>query len=925
MDFKKLQKQAITEFIEEIHSYWLLNINNKFNNKESFSLFFFSGILDDFSDIISKPLLVLLKSMQNINKNHINGILTFLDENYPILKKHRNKLISNYTENFQELLNRLEKDYEELKNLGFINDSEIKSINLKLGDRHWEGKSVCLIEFKDNKKLIYKPRNLMIDVFFKNFLYLFEKDLNIDFGWGLVLNKNSYGWCEYIYNTECSSYVEVKNFYYRMGFLLCILYSLEATDFHYENIISKGEYPILIDLESFFHPYIPIDGTETNQGLDKSVLRTGLLPTNFNINKENIDISGLSDVSNVDSFLNNQELKEDDLGNVFLVREKNKLKEGQNIPSIKGEKIYISKYKNFFIKGFEDCYMSFLKNRESILTNIDELNECYIRVLFRDTVVYSHLLQESIHPTLLKNEESLYKHFSWLKVVIPDYKIIERIVDIEIESLQNTDIPLFMTKVNSKNLWYGKDKFIKNFFEKTGIETVKEKIKSLSKEDLNLQKWYINKSINIIDFITSHKDNSHSKEKIFFKKNKSKSLEERLKEQILRVYNYIKENIYYSKEKKVSWLVYKPETMDGLRYSIYPASYDLYSGMPGEILFLFCVENIFNLVEDNLFEQTYQSYISLISDISTSIKPIGQYTGWGSVISLNNLLYDLSSDSKFLDNNKILYDSLNFKDLIDKDKNYSLIKGTAGFISSSMDFYKRSEYKNALDISEYAAKHLMKNSINYSESMLGWKITSDFALSGLAHGSSGFLIAFLKLYVNTQYLYYKDIMEKIIKYENSLFNEKEGNWIDLRKHTIDKYGKGVFLTAWSHGAGGIGLTRLELILNNFKFSNINIEKDLEYALKKVIKQGFTGDNSLIFGDLGNIELLINYNEHFENSYIKEFTVNKINTILENVENMNFYAHDSIKTLGIMSGLTGIGYQFLRFLDSKKIPSILLIK
>ena len=40
-------------------------------------------------------------------------------------------------------------------------------------------------------------------------------------------------------------------FYRRQGALLALLYALEATDFHAENLIASGEFPVLIDLETF--------------------------------------------------------------------------------------------------------------------------------------------------------------------------------------------------------------------------------------------------------------------------------------------------------------------------------------------------------------------------------------------------------------------------------------------------------------------------------------------------------------------------------------------------------------------------------------------------------------------------------------------------------------------------------------------------
>ena len=40
-------------------------------------------------------------------------------------------------------------------------------------------------------------------------------------------------------------------FYIRFGEILALSYILNATDLHMENLIAYGEYPVIIDLETF--------------------------------------------------------------------------------------------------------------------------------------------------------------------------------------------------------------------------------------------------------------------------------------------------------------------------------------------------------------------------------------------------------------------------------------------------------------------------------------------------------------------------------------------------------------------------------------------------------------------------------------------------------------------------------------------------
>lgn len=58
---------------------------------------------------------------------------------------------------------------------------------------------------------------------------------------------------EAISYSECNTLDEVSDFYYKIGELLCILYTLNSKDFHCENIIADGDSPVLIDLETLLH------------------------------------------------------------------------------------------------------------------------------------------------------------------------------------------------------------------------------------------------------------------------------------------------------------------------------------------------------------------------------------------------------------------------------------------------------------------------------------------------------------------------------------------------------------------------------------------------------------------------------------------------------------------------------------------------
>src|SRR5207247_4036470 len=130
-----------------------------------------------------------------------------------------------------------------------------------------------------------KPRSMAVDFHFGQLLsWLKDRGSHPPFLTLKILDRKTHGWSEFIPAGRCTSVEQVSRFYERQGGYLALLYALEATDFHFENLIASGEHPVLVDLEALFHPRTggsdpgePILELESH-ALEHSVLRVGLLP-----------------------------------------------------------------------------------------------------------------------------------------------------------------------------------------------------------------------------------------------------------------------------------------------------------------------------------------------------------------------------------------------------------------------------------------------------------------------------------------------------------------------------------------------------------------------------------------------------------------------------------------------------------------------
>src|SRR6185312_5449718 len=225
-----------------------------------------------------------------------------------------------------------------------------------------------------------------------------------------VIDRETYGWAEFIEARECSTPEAMEHFYQRLGSLLAVLYVLEATDMHFENMIASGEHPILIDLESLLHPYVPLDEKLTQppgaHALRTSVMRTALLPHQLwqQGETDGVDISGLGGQAGQLTPFPIVLFEGTGTDQMRLIRERVEMGEQQNRPRLAGNAVDATAYITQLVEGFTSMYRLLLAHRQELLDELLPLfAQTKIRVIARATRQYGRFLEEGTHPTLLRN------------------------------------------------------------------------------------------------------------------------------------------------------------------------------------------------------------------------------------------------------------------------------------------------------------------------------------------------------------------------------------------------------------------------------------------------------------------------------------------------------------------------------------------
>lgn len=861
-------------------------------------------------------------------------ILKFLLD-YPVLARLISEKVKKTTLFILESVRDFHTDYEEIKSEIGITTKHIQRIEM-LGDTHNNGKNVILYHFDNNQKLVYKPHSLSVDIAFQNLLEWFNsKNINKKLKTINIIDRHSYGWVEFIHHEVCKSLEQIHSFYESQGQYLALLYMLNATDIHYENIIANAEHPIIVDLEALFHnnTIFRDTGTATNKALtdlNNSVIRTSLLPISIrNVNDIKLDVSALgsqeNQMRNVYTFTN---LWTDEMR---MEKSLIPLNKKNNHPYFKGERFNNTEHFTAeIIKGFKSTYSIILNELDELKKiggYLDMFKNTVIRDIVRDTQAYSSILEAGRHPKYLKSGIDRVKLFDNMWRAAKRFPIFSKVVDSEIKDLLNEDIPYFWSRPESANMYDPRGKVISDFYHQDSFSRVISNLSNFNVEDLEKQIEHIDYALTTVKRVyelteddqyesVTIKVPSYARE-LFTKK-------DYLSEAINIGETLLKDAIWGDDKRDITWVSLGINEYEQVEYK--PMELGLYDGLIGMgIFYAYLGEETGNTEFKDVAKACFNSVLEEYSDIGERKVGPSAFLGYASIIyAINNLSY-LWKDTQLLTFGEKVIDGLYTQ--IKNDKMYDFLGGSAGIITVVLDFYKISGYDKSLELAKMCGDHLIENSIKMKGGF-GWlqvNRTKGKPLGGLAHGSSGIAYSLFKLYGFTNENRYKNTAYKAIEYDNSLLDINKQNWVDLRN--VENTNEVHYPIYWCNGAPGVGLSRL---YSMDYIDNKELSLDLALAIDKTLQDGFNKtSHSLCHGDFGNLDFLLSAAVKQNDLELLNEVYARANMILEEVKSTSLIWKCGIpgsdkQTPNLFTGLAGIGYTLLR-LHNTNLPSILILE
>lgn len=843
----------------------------------------------------------------------IDSLLEFYDE-YITLARLLTVRTQFFTEMIVEATERFKRDEQQLQQTFSIKDTTIKEINIGLGDSHQNGKSVIEFTFSEDTSLIYKPKALSVT---SQTIQLFEwfnkKGFSKPLSYHKVLDRLTYTWEEKVLPKECTTKQQISDYYYRFGGLVGIMYMLKGTDFHFENLIADGPYPMIIDFETLFQNHIQGAFKDTAEirakfNMADSALGTGLLPViGFKGNDgAGIEMSALGGRSQELPFPVLQ-VENELTDEMKFVPKPLRTQEKANLPKLDGEYVDAADYVEDITKGFQQIMSIIRHSKEELLNQegpLQGFHDVTIRHIVRNTNYYANFLLETNHPNFLRDALDREKVLD--RIYFSNFPA--RIAAAEKADLIVGDIPYFTTTPSSTNLTDSHGNTYHDVFEESGMEKVRRKISNLTQKEVNNQVAWIHQAIlSTKSKPTATKGTTPLPQTFAFTKNVMLQEAKQIADDLLE------KAVWGPDNEEVTWhgieLNYRGQ------YGPAVLENGFYDGTGG-IAFFFAY--LGKVTGSNVYKQTAEAAMnSSLQKAQPYNAFLSAYYGPISLITPLLHFYELTQKERYLRHINVLVDYL--KDKPSLEYNFDILGGSAGLIHSLINVYESQPEDKYLDIAVSYADHLCEKGVEEKQG-IAWQnqtLAHKPKLGGFGHGAGGIATALLRIHQYRPKQQYKRTANKAWEFDNSLFDHRNRNWKDNRDTSGNTYG-----FYWCHGASGIGFSRLKMRKHVHREE---IDQEVRLAINAIERSYASTNHSLCHGDMGIADFYLTAGQELKDqSLIEKAYEYTTNVIMEKEKNgyQSGVPHQ-LETPSLFLGMAGIGWELMRFAFPEDVPSLLL--
>lgn len=865
------------------------------------------------------------------------GVRRMLDTK-PVLLRLLASVTRQWIETTAEFLRRLDADVDAVRHdlLGSPAASAVVEVTGGLSDPHNFGRSVYVVRFADGGTVVYKPKDMTVDASWEALLaWLNAREAPIDLRAARVVQRDGYGWCEFVVHGDCADRAAAQRFFRRAGALLCLWHLLVGTDMHEENLIAAGEHPVGIDLEMLLQAQDPgaVTGAPAMRALESaqkkladSVLTTGLLPAFLRTPETAMmAVGGLND----GEIGKPREIAWLQINADAMAQTRTPYTPNQsgNLPKLDGVTVRLPDYVEELQETCGAYYRFMLQHKAALLAPDGPLAAFAavpIRRVLKPTRFYFLLLERVRNHRDMRDGASWSAHLDFVSRLADWDKEKEGLWPLfaaERRAIGDLNIPFFVHTADGDRVRDGAGTGAASGLT-PGLSEARRRIEELDEAGIAWQLDVV-RLTTIDEALPDPVTGEFKMKQRAARPDEGRGLE--IDEALgwsRRIANRLAARAIRD-DDGAAWIGLDP-LADGGGWQLVALGSDLYGGAPGVALFLAAHAR---LAGDAAAADLARAALAPVRHTihGSGAARFGRVLGIGGASGLGSLIYAFASIATLLDDTQLRDDAhhltrLITDDVIAGDKVYDVISGSAGCILGLLRLHRETEDPHALKRAIACGHHLLRSRPQDGGKAGLWRHLSKVPLAGLSHGAAGFAYALAALAKASGNEAFAAAARDCLAYETSLFSPERGNWPDLREAD-----KGPSWPAqWCHGAGGIGLARVGM--QRFGAMGVDFGPEIEAAVASVRRMWPSSIDTLCCGNLGNVELLAEAARSLGRDELAVQAGSRVCGVLDAGEKSGVFgwnAGNDDENLGFFRGLAGVGYTLLRRVDAETLPNVLI--
>jgi type 2 lantibiotic biosynthesis protein LanM len=865
-----------------------------------------------------------------------------LADPYPVLLPRLRTIVANRCAAGAVLAARFDRDRTSLARIAGTALGPLRETRFGAGDSHHGGHTVALLRC-DAATVVYKPRSLLVDAALAELVARLLPEepaatrIRVPQVWHRHDRAGGYGWAEHVAHRSCDGEAQLRAFYRGLGHWLAVMRLVGGSDLHAENLVACGPVPVVVDCETLFTP--PRASSRSGYGiavdraaalLGQSVLRTGLLPgRGAALGGRGIDMSGVGALPGQQPPVPVPTIagRGTDEARVTFVTTPPSAPTA-NHPTARPD---LGRYWPQVVDGFTGLSAD-LRARDRVgqlAPLLEPFRHCPVRVVLRDTAVYSELSWMLWHPSSLHRSEPARQRATDLllrharhRPGAPDDPTV---VDAEISALAAGDIPAFVTT------------------PATGAMTGPAGVRWGARGDLvasALERWRrvdpdLDRRVVEATLMAAYLNDGWEQRRRPTGGTVAVSdldLDRRRRTQAARIVRDLANHAVRGEDATATWVA---PTLDRTGWSVRALTNDLYGGTVGVAVLLAAyqrevgrgradevvgadelLEAVLHTVRLADDQQRHDLAAAAADGIRVRPEPPGAYLGIGSRIWGWLLLHRCGAVTAAEAQRRGEELAAMLPGAVEADDQQDLLSGAAGAVVPLLRLAEHPAGSRWVAFARRIADRLRDRALLLDDGAR-WPVPSfPDGIGGLSHGAAGIGWALARLAAATGDTDLRDLARAAFAYQDTLFDRRRGGWRDARTP------EGHLTATWCHGAVGVGLCAADLLT-----FDLDGDRQLDTLLRAAIAtwpRGFDLTHTLCHGDTSAWELL----DRATAAGIAaghphpEEIVARVVSDLEDRGPVVGTARE-VFLPGLLPGLAGVAYQLLRMHPDSELPSVLL--